>query len=93
VFSETERQLPDHLVPDRPVDRAGKRSLSLYITKLTRLGGYLARAGDSPPGTTVMRRGLSRLTDIQLGFNAAQLVGNGKPVKTWRMKYSKRQTD
>ncbi len=76
VFSETERQLLDHLVPDRYVDRAVKRALSFYITKLARLGGYLARAGDPPPGNTVMWRGLSRLTDIELGFNAAKLVGN-----------------
>jgi Transposase DNA-binding/Transposase DDE domain len=76
VFSETERQLLDHLVPDHPVDRAARRSLSFYITKLARLGGYLARAGDPPPGNMVMWRGLSRLTDIELGFNAARLVGN-----------------
>jgi len=76
VFSETERQLLDHLVPDRPGDRTAKRSLSFYITKLARLGGYLARAGDSPPGNKVMWRGLSRLTDIELGFNAAKLMGN-----------------
>jgi len=76
VFSETERQLLDHLVPDRAVDRALKRSLSFYITKLAKLGGYLARSGDSPPGNKVMWRGLSRLTDIELGFNAAKLVGN-----------------
>ena len=77
VFSKTERQLLDHLVPDRPVDRARKKiSLSFYITKLARLGGYLARADDPPPGNKVMWRGLSRLTDIELGFNAAKLVGN-----------------
>jgi hypothetical protein len=77
VFSITERQLLDHLVPDRPVDRAVKKvSLSFYITKLARLGGYLARADDPPPGNRVMWRGLSRLTDIELGFNAAKLVGN-----------------
>jgi hypothetical protein len=51
--------------------------LSLYLTKLARLGGYLARAKDPPPGNTVMWRGLTRLTDIQLGFIlGAQLVGN-----------------
>ena len=49
VFSEAEHQLLDHLVPDRPGDRTAKRSLSFYITKLARLGGYLARAGDSCP--------------------------------------------
>jgi hypothetical protein len=76
VFSKTERQLLDHLVPDRPADRTLKRSLSFYITKLARLGGYLARADDPPPGNKVMWRGLSRLTDIELGFNAAKLVGN-----------------
>lgn len=75
VFSETERQLLDHLVPDRHVDRVINRSLSFYITKLARLGGYLARAGDPRPGNRVMWRGLSRLTDIELGFNAAKLVG------------------
>jgi hypothetical protein len=76
VFSKTERQLLDHLVPDRPADRTLKRSLSFYITKLARLGGYLARADDPPPGNKVMWRGLSRLTDIELGFNAAKHVGN-----------------
>ena len=50
--------------------------LSSYITKVARLGGYLARASDGPPGNTVMWRGLSRLTDIALGFEAAKLVGN-----------------
>jgi Transposase DNA-binding/Transposase DDE domain len=76
VFSKTERQLLDHLVADRAVDRALKTSLSFYITKLAKLGGYLARSGDSPPGNKVMWRGLSRLTDIEIGFNAAKLVGN-----------------
>ena len=44
---------------------------------MARLGGYLARASDSPPGNTVMWRGLSRLTDITLGaMLRAKLVGN-----------------
>jgi hypothetical protein len=76
VFSKTKRQLLDHLIPVRHADRAVSKSLSFYITKLARLGGYLARAGDPPPGNTVMWRGLSRLTDIELGFHAAKLVGN-----------------
>jgi hypothetical protein len=76
VFSETERRLLDHLVPDRNVDRALKKSLSVYITKVARLGGYLARASDGPPGNKVMWRGLVRLTDIALGFEVAQDVGN-----------------
>ena len=63
-----------------PKDKANahpQRSLTTYLTKLARLGGYLARAHDPPPGNTVMWRGLSRLTDIQLGaIISAQLVGN-----------------
>jgi alpha-glucosidase len=48
-----------------------------YITKLARLGGYLARAHDPPPGNTVIWRGMSRLTDIELGIMiGVQLVGN-----------------
>ena len=42
--------------------------LARYLCKLARLGGYLARAKDPPPGNTVIWRGLSRLIDIQLGF-------------------------
>jgi len=76
VFSETERRLLDHLVPDRDSDRPLNKSLSVYITKVARLGGYLARANDQPPGNTVMWRGLVRLTDIALGFEIAQDVGN-----------------
>lgn len=76
VFSKTERQLLDHLVPDRQVGGTAGRSLPFYITKLARLGGYLARSGDPPPGNRVMWRGLCRLTDIELGFHAAKLVGN-----------------
>jgi hypothetical protein len=75
VFSETERQLLDHLVPDRGIDHT-KPLLSTYIIKVARLGGYLARSNDSPPGNIVMWRGLSRLTDIVLGFEAAKDVGN-----------------
>ena len=75
VFTVTERRLLDHLVPDRPQDRGQKKSLSLYLTKLARLGGYLARASDPPPGNIVMWRGLSRFTDIELGFSMAQNCG------------------
>ncbi len=74
VFSETERQLLHRLVPDRPTDKPD--TLSAYIIKVARLGGYLARNSDPPPGNIVMWRGLSRLTDIVLGFETAKDVGN-----------------
>jgi hypothetical protein len=76
VFTTLERRLLDHLVPDRDTDPARRKSLPSYLTKVARLGGYLARASDPPPGNTVMWRGLSRFTDIELGFGLAQLVGN-----------------
>jgi hypothetical protein len=52
-------------------------SLSIYLTRIARLGGYLARANDPPLGNTVMWRGLCRLTDIQFGILLAKGdVGN-----------------
>ncbi|MFL9907827.1 hypothetical protein [Paraburkholderia sp. RL17-337-BIB-A] len=45
------------------------------VFKLAQLGGYLARAGDPPPGNTVMWRGMRRLTDIQLGYELAMKRG------------------
>ena len=54
-----------------------RRNLSHYLIKIARLGGYLARASDPPPGNIVMWRGLSRLTDIELGaLIGAKIVGN-----------------
>src|SRR3954452_17638869 len=55
---------------DRMADRTSDRpppTLSSYLTRIARLGGYLARASDPPPGNAVMWRGWSRLMDIKLG--------------------------
>jgi hypothetical protein len=71
VFTESELRILDHLVPNLHRDHGVAKTLPFYLKKLARLGGYLARAGDSPPGNTVMWRGLSRLTDIVLGYEAA----------------------
>ena len=60
-----------HVISGRPA------SLLSRMTQLARLGGYLARTGNSPPGNTVIWRGLSRLTDIEIGYLlGAQNVGN-----------------
>ncbi len=48
-------------------------TLSTYLTKIARLGGYLARTRDPPPGNIVMWRGLSRLSDIALGAEIANI--------------------
>ena len=36
--------------------------------EIARIGGYPAPAEDPPPGSTIMWRGLSRFTDMHLGF-------------------------
>jgi hypothetical protein len=76
ALTKLEIQLLDKLIADnRSQNKHG--SLSSYLVRLARLGGYLARATDPPPGNTVMWRGMSRLTDIEIGFQlGAQHVGN-----------------
>jgi len=77
AFTKLETRLLDRLIPNPMGDRRRTAVLSRYLTKLAQLGGYLARRSDSPPGNMVMWRGLSRLTDIELGFlMGAKLVGN-----------------
>lgn len=77
AMTKLEARLLDRLVPDKGNKRHRAVGLSSYLTKVARLGGYLARNKDAPPGNAVMWRGLSRLTDIELGFlMGAQLVGN-----------------
>jgi hypothetical protein len=76
AFTDLDQYLLDELVPNKH-SVPTVPSLGYYIVKLARLGGYLARAHDPPPGNTVIWRGLSRLTDIELGIMiGVQLVGN-----------------
>lgn len=76
AFTELDQYLLDELLPNKGV-APPTPSLSHYIVKLARLGGYLARAHDPPPGNTVVWRGMSRLTDIELGIMiGVQIVGN-----------------
>lgn len=77
AFTSLELRLLDQLVKEKRLQTSRTNPLSMYLIKLARLGGYLARSHDPPPGNMVIWRGLSRLTDIQLGFLlGAQLVGN-----------------
>ncbi|WP_281262066.1 IS4 family transposase [Azospirillum thermophilum] len=57
----------DRVVPDRGSNQPRIRDLASYVRKIARLGGWLARAGDPPPGDRVLWRGMTRLTDIVLG--------------------------
>jgi hypothetical protein len=74
VFTDAEIKLLEHLVPMK--DGSRKRTVGCFLIRLARLGGYLNRTRDAPPGNMVLWRGMARLTDIHLGFSLAQDVGN-----------------
>jgi len=68
ALTQLELQLLDQLVPHRSLPNQPS-TLSDYIIKIARLGGYLARARDPAPGNIVMWRVLSRLTNIAIGYS------------------------
>jgi hypothetical protein len=75
VFTETEITILNHLNgdPRQPVPK----NVAHYILAVAKLGGYLNRKNDGPPGNTVLWRGLTRLTDIHLGVELGEkVVGN-----------------
>ncbi len=74
VFTDTEIKLLEHLVPMK--EGSCKRTVGHFLIRLARLGGYLNRTRDAPPGNMVLWRGMARLTDIHLGFSLAKDVGN-----------------
>jgi hypothetical protein len=75
VLTNFEMRLLDQLAR-KDQDASRTKTLAHYLTRIARLGGYLARARDPPPGNIVMWRGLTRLTDITLGAAiATELVG------------------
>jgi Transposase DNA-binding/Transposase DDE domain len=75
ALTQVETQLLNSLLPE--TRKRPKATLSTYLIKIARLGGYLGRTNDAPPGNMVIWRGLSRLTDIELGFVlGVKLVGN-----------------
>lgn len=50
-------------------------TLSDCLFEIAKLGGYLARSRDPPPGNTVMWRGLTRLADMQFGAHISRTYG------------------
>jgi len=77
VFTELELRILNRLVNDNPTAHAQPHTLSHYLIKLARIGGYLARSSDPPPGNETIWRGLTRLNDIQLGvILGTAFVGN-----------------
>lgn len=69
IFADTELALLERTTP---APKPGQtRDLDFYLTAVARLGGYLARRHDPPPGTIILWRGFSRLADLVIGFEAA----------------------
>jgi hypothetical protein len=77
AFTPLEIDLLNRIADEHGSSRSrGPPSLHSSLTQLACLGGYLNRASDPPPGNTVIWRGMSRLTDIEIGFlMGAQYVG------------------
>jgi hypothetical protein len=65
ALTQSEIDLLDKLVADKSEKRPAIKTISHYLIKIARLGGYLARANDGPPGNKVIWRGLSRLFSIE----------------------------
>ena len=68
AFTETEIKLLKELFPQKKKGTKNEE-ISDYVLQVAKLGGYLARNSDPPPGNLVMWRGFSRLMDIQFGFS------------------------
>lgn len=72
AFDDTER-----LILEKYHKRmAEPKTLQDYIIRLAKLGGYLARKSDAPPGHTVIWRGLNKLYELRAGMELANFVGN-----------------
>jgi hypothetical protein len=68
AFTGLEIKILQRLAPDRQSESSGSSKLQSCLIQLACLGGYLNRAKDPPPGNMVIWRGMSRLTDIELGY-------------------------
>jgi len=75
ALTEDECRTLDALTNHDPPQDSGSRGMSYYLTAIARLGGYLARRRDPPPGNMVIWRGLRRLTDIMLGVQIQKTCG------------------
>jgi hypothetical protein len=54
ALTTLEVRILDRLVPDKDMLRRRQEPLGSYLTKVAKLGGYLARKKDPPPGNIVM---------------------------------------
>jgi hypothetical protein len=71
AFDETEIKLLIHYRKESNPPR----TLGDHILRLAKMGGYLARKSDPPPGNTVIWRGLNKLHELRAGYELALNVG------------------
>ncbi|MFI0478939.1 MAG: transposase DNA-binding-containing protein [Candidatus Rhabdochlamydia sp.] len=76
AFTKEELEVLD-AVPNKSSDNMQNKTLYYYLNKVAKLGGYMNRALDPPPGNMVMWRGFSKLSDIRFGFNMAMKMTCG----------------
>lgn len=64
----------------RATKRVGRvRSVKEFVDAVARLGGYLGRKGDGPPGWGTLWRGYQRLKDMLLGAELMQETAGSDP--------------
>ena len=66
LFSDMEIRVLHAFARQRKLE--GPSALGIAVRLVARLGGYLARANDPPPGHEVMWRGFTMLQGMSLGF-------------------------
>lgn len=64
------------LLTRRSKSESAPSTLGQCIVLLAKIGGYLARKSDPPPGSTVIWRGLNKLYELRAGYEIALNVGN-----------------
>ncbi len=77
AFTKEELEILDAVQDNKSNDNIQNKTLYYYLNKVAKLGGYMNRALDPPPGNMVMWRGFSKLTDIKFGFNMAMKMTCG----------------
>jgi hypothetical protein len=68
AFDPLEISILDKIVPRKNAE-IKTSTVQHYLHKVARLGGYLARASDPPPGPLVIWRGLMKLSDFRLALS------------------------
>jgi len=79
ALTATELAVLDEIAKRKGRAKPPRPTVAGSLLAIARLGGYLARASDGPPGNKVLWRGLSKLADITYGTSLRlpqQVVGN-----------------